>query len=159
MNLSNDKIIEIMEKFDDTFDYSRDYRNNMQFIGNNIHILRNSGIQIGDFHLYAFPWYDKNDKKKSWAWIRDELLGKYQKYIEEKVLPSESDQLVILHHRNPPSLDFIQSLKRKEIEIKGFYYGHYHGMSDALIDKYERMGNYKCVMPEKNDFKPVIVQL
>ncbi|MHA1111728.1 MAG: metallophosphoesterase [Promethearchaeota archaeon] len=159
MNLSQEKITEIMEKLDDVFDYSRDYRTNTQFLGKNIHLLRNSGIQIGDYHFYGMPWYEKNDKSKSWSQIRYELIGKYQNYAEKVVLNSDSQNVIILHHRNPPSSDFIKDLNHPEIDIKAFYYGHYHGMDDALIDKYERNGPYVCVMPEKNNFKPVIVEI
>ena len=159
MNLSQEKITEIMEKLDDVFDYSRDYRTNIQFIGNNIHLLRNRGIKIGDYHFYGMPWYEKNGKSKSWSQIRYELIGKYQNYVENAVLNSDSQNMIILHHRNPPSSDFIKDLNHSKIDIKGFYYGHYHGMSNALLDKYEKNGPYRCVMPEKNDFKPVIIEI
>ena len=159
MGLSQDKITEILEQLDDVSDYSRDYRNNTQFIGNNIHLLKNSGIMIGDYHLYGMPWYEKDSASKSWSQIRYELIGKYQQYIEDVVLKSSSEDMLIFHHRNPPSNDFLQSLKHPKVEIKGFFYGHYHGMDDALIDKFERFGPYVCVMPEKNEFKPVIMKL
>ena len=159
MGLSQNKITEILEQLDDVFEYSRDYGNNTQLIGNDIHLLKNSGIQIGDYHLYGFPWYEKDNKSKSWAQIRYELIGKYQRYLENVVLKSTSKDIIILHHRNPPSTDFIQSLKHPEIEIKGFFFGHYHGMDNTIIDKYERTGPFVCVMPEKNEFKPVIKKL
>ncbi len=89
MNLSDEKITEILEKVDDVFNYTRDYRTNTQFIGNNIHLLRNKGIQIGDYHFYGFPWYEKDSKAKSWSQIRYELIGKYQNYVENVVLNSE----------------------------------------------------------------------
>ena len=117
MDLSPEKITEIMEKFDDVFDYTRDYRNNTQFIGNNIYLLKNSGMRLGDDHLYGMPWYDKNSKSKSWSQIRYELIGKYQRFIEDIVLPSNSNDVIILHHRNPPTVDFIKSLEHPEINI------------------------------------------
>ncbi len=159
MNLSEEKITEILEKLDDVFDYTRDYRNNTQFIGNNIYLLRNTGIQLGDYHFFGFPWYEKDTKSKSWSQIRYELIGKYQKYIEESVLQSASQDIIILHHRNPPSLDFIQSLRHPEIEIKSFYYGHWHGIRNSQMDEYERNGAYVCVLPEKNNFKPLVINL
>lgn len=159
MNLSEEKITEILEKFDDVFDYTRDYRKNSQFIGNNIYLLRNSGVQVGDYHFYGLPWYEKNSKSKSWSQILYELIGKYQNYIENVVLNSTSQDMIILHHRNPPSLDFIQSLNHPEVDIKAFYYGHYHGMEDNLMDKYEKNGPYVCVMPEKNGFHPTILDI
>ena len=67
--------------------------------------------------------------------------------------------MIILHHRHPPTLDFIQSLKHPEIDFKGLYYGHWHGMSATEVDTYERSGHYVCVMPEKNNFKPVVLNL
>jgi predicted phosphohydrolase len=159
MNLSQEKITEILEKLDDVFDYSRDYRNNIQFIGNNIHLLRNSGMQLGEYHFYGFPWYEKNNKSKSFSQIRYELLGKYQQYIEDVVIPSDVHDVIILHHRNPPSVDFIDSFNHPEVNIKALYYGHWHGMPNTQLAKYIKNGPYVCVMPEQNNFQPLIVDI
>jgi predicted phosphodiesterase len=142
MNLSHEKITEIMEKLDYAFNYTRDSLNNTQFIGNNIYLLRNNGIQIGDYHFYGIPWYEKKDNSKSWSQIRYEILGKYEQYVERNVTISASKNMIILHHRNPPSINFVQSFKKPEIEIKAFFYGHMHGIKDSLVVSYEKNGSY-----------------
>ncbi|MBN2155752.1 MAG: metallophosphoesterase [Candidatus Lokiarchaeota archaeon] len=126
-------------------------------LGENIILLHNSGMCLRDVLLYGLPWYEKNDSIKSWTMYKQEIVHDYISFVQYAQNKMNPNKIIILQHRNPPTMNFIKEFNTTHLHY--FCYGHWHGISDFMVEKYMKYGHYVCVMPEKNQFKPVILEV
>ncbi len=121
-------------------------------IGQNMHLMRNSGIVIDDTYVYGFPYYDK--RAMTWSVIKGKLIDDFNIGINKVIDKGELEppiKTVLCHHVHPPALKFVQAFNQPSVDIKAFYWGHFHTVGQHFLDKHVPHGPYQCVMPEKNN--------
>ncbi len=132
-------------------------------IGDNIHFLRNDGLIVDDTFIYGFPFYKKQELQIKFSAFKEKLVQDFFNCLELKANSIDEDKLpiktILCHHVHPPALKFVQAFRNPMCDIKAFYWGHYHNVSQDFINKLKNHGPYRCVMPEKNNLKLQIYEI
>lgn len=142
-------IIEILPGDDDTIT-----------IGHNMYLLKNSGMVIDDTYVYGFPNYDK--RAITWSVLKGKLIEDFNMGVKSVIENGELEspvKTVLCHHVHPPSLKFVQDFNQPSVDIKAFYWGHFHTIGQDFLEKHAPHGPYRCVMPEKNNLKLQIYKI
>ena len=125
-------------------------------IGQNMHLLRNSGILIQNTFIYGFPYHNEKIDHISWKEHRDVMIEVFQKkvaQIQKKQSAKSRIPILICHHEQPKTPKIILNrLNGKKHDIVGFFWGHWHGVSDDYIAKLSSFGKFHNIMPEKNNW-------
>ncbi|MFX0102613.1 MAG: metallophosphoesterase [Candidatus Hodarchaeota archaeon] len=131
-------------------------------IGNNMFLLKNEGMLVKDVLVYGLNFYNKEESTVPWPEIKKELTQKYFGTIESFLRTQDVDiplKVVLCQHEHPTDSTLVESFSHPSCEVKVFFWGHNHTVSDAFIERLSRRGPYRCVMPEKNDFKIIIKEI
>jgi len=123
-------------------------------IGRNMYLLKNNGMVINDAFIYGFPYYEKRASR--WSDYKGKLIDSFNDSLQEVIDSGELEtpiKTVLCHHTHPPALKFVQAFNQPLVDIRAFYWGHFHNITQDFIDKLEPHGPYQCVMPEKNNLK------
>ncbi len=146
------------------YDNTESYDENSLTLGNNMYLLRNSGLSVGKFFIYGFPFYDPADFGQGWNPFKNALIETFRKKINtsqqiarenKKTIPKKA---ILCHHRHPISKDFVEEFKNKEkYKIKGLFWGHYHEISNKYFQQIQQNTLNRCIMPEKNKFQIILI--
>jgi len=155
--LSRSKITQIVEALLGYYTNLPGVENSTILIAKNVILLRNSGIKIENVLMYGMPWYEKKNPPVPWTAYKKKLVEDYHVFIMKNNNLTLPNKIVIFHHRNPPTLNFVQEFA--DVNLHSFCYGHWHGIRGSLVEKYKIYGPGLCVMPERNNFHPLILDL
>ncbi|MBD3188190.1 hypothetical protein GF325_15250 [Candidatus Bathyarchaeota archaeon] len=125
-------------------------------LGANMFLLKNKGILLDEkCYMYGFPYYNKRELPVPWSQFKQKLIHAFRQDVETNLGNGTRDipvPALLCHHCQPPAKKFVQDFSHPAIDVIGFYWGHYHTVSDDYIHGYETHGPYQCVLPEKNQF-------